>query len=71
MAVTSPPAGLENATASINEFITNGGSVIVCPMCLEAAGHVSEDVITVAVVANPEEGTMLPVPNGNAIVIDY
>lgn len=55
---------------SMNSLQT-GGSVIVCPMCLEAAGHASEDVITVAVVANPEEGTMLPVPNGNAIVIDY
>lgn len=45
--------------------------MIVCPMCLEAAGYVSEDVITGAIVANPEEGTMLPVLNGNAIVIDY
>jgi hypothetical protein len=64
---------LENASASLNEFITNAGSVIVCPMCLEAAAYASEDVKTGAVVANPEEGTMLPVLNGNAIVIviDY
>ncbi len=71
LAVNSPPAGLENSTASLNKFITNGGSVIVCPMCLEVAGYSSEDVITGAIVANPEEGTMLPVLNGNAIVIDY
>jgi sulfur relay (sulfurtransferase) complex TusBCD TusD component (DsrE family) len=71
LGVNSPPAGLENATASINEFITNGGSVIVCPMCLEAAGYSSNDAITGAIVANPEEGTMLSVLNNNAIVIDY
>jgi hypothetical protein len=62
---------LENATASLNEFITNGGSVIVCPMCLEVAGYSTEDVITGAVVANPEEQTMSSVLNNNAIVIDY
>lgn len=71
LAVNNPPAGLENATTSLNEFITNGGSVIVCPMCLEVAGYSPEDVITGAIVANPEEGTMLPILNGNAIVIDY
>lgn len=62
---------MENATASLNDFMTNGGSVIVCPACLQEAGYTPEDVVSGVVVANPEEQTMSPVLNNNAVVIDY
>jgi sulfur relay (sulfurtransferase) complex TusBCD TusD component (DsrE family) len=71
LAVNSPPAGLENATSLMQQFVTNGGSLHVCGPCLEAAGYSPEDVISGAVVANPQEMTMLEVLNNNAIVIDY
>jgi sulfur relay (sulfurtransferase) complex TusBCD TusD component (DsrE family) len=71
LAVNSPTAGLENATSLMNQFTTNGGSVHVCGPCLEAAGYSPEDVIRGAIVASPEEQSMLPVLNNNAIVIDY
>jgi sulfur relay (sulfurtransferase) complex TusBCD TusD component (DsrE family) len=71
LAVNSPPAGLENATSLMQQFVTNGGSLHVCGPCLEDAGYSPEDVISGAIVANPEDMTMLEVLNNNAIVIDY
>ncbi len=50
-------------------FITNGGSVIVCPGCLEEAGFSLEYVVSG--VANPNKQTMSPVLNNNVVVIDY
>ena len=71
LAVSDPPAGLNETSPLMESFITNGGNVYVCLHCLTVAGYTPENVISGVKVAQLHEQTMLKVLDGDAIVIDY
>ena len=71
LAVSEPPAGLNETSSLIQSFISNGGSVYVCPHCLTVAGYTPENVISGVKIADLSKQTMLKVLDGDTIVIDY
>ena len=71
LAVGESQAGLNETSQLIQSFVTNGGSVYVCPHCLTEAGYTPENLISGVKVADMKEQTMLQILDGDAIVIDY
>lgn len=71
LAVSEPPAGLNQTSSLMQSFVTNGGNMYVCSHCLTDAGYTPENVISGVKIAELHEQTMLQVLDGDTIVIDY
>ena len=60
--------GLDMLPRNITNFISNGGNVIICQICLRIAGYNNTDIIDKAVIGRPE---ILSNLLSRATVIDY
>lgn len=60
--------GLNSLTGNVTDFISEGGNVIICEVCLKIAGYNNRDIIDGALIGNPEIMSKLL---SNATVIDY
>jgi predicted peroxiredoxin len=60
--------GLNSLTGNVTDFISEGGNVIICEVCLKIAGYNNSDIIDGALIGNPEIMSKLL---SNATVIDY
>lgn len=60
--------GLNSLTGNVTDFISEGGNVIICEVCLKIAGYNNSDIIEGALIGNPEIMSRLL---SNATVIDY
>ena len=60
--------GLDMLTRNVTNFIADGGTVIICEVCLKIAGYSNSDIIDRAVVGRPE---IISRVLTNATVIDY
>ena len=60
--------GLNSLTGNVTDFISAGGNVIICEVCLKIAGYNNSDIIDGALIGNPELMSRLL---SNATVIDY
>lgn len=60
--------GLNSLTGNVTNFITDGGNVIICEVCLRIAGYNNSDIIDGAIIGKPEIISNLL---SNATVIDY
>jgi len=45
--------GLESLTRNVTDFIYNGGTVIICEVCLKIAGYNNSDVINGSIIGTP------------------
>ena len=45
--------GLEPLTSNVTDFIHNGGTVIICEVCLKIAGYDNSDVINGSIIGTP------------------
>ncbi len=60
--------GLEQLTGNVTNFISQGGKVIICEVCLRIAGYNNTDIIDGANIGKPNVLSNLL---SNATVIDY
>ena len=60
--------GLNSLTGNVTNFISEGGNVIICEVCLRIAGYNNSDIIDGASIGNSEIMSKLL---SNATVIDY
>jgi predicted peroxiredoxin len=60
--------GLDLLTSNVTNFISDGGKVIICEVCLKIAGYNNTDIIDKAVIGKPE---ILSNLLSKATVIDY
>jgi len=60
--------GLDMLTRNVTNFMSNGGNVIICEICLRIAGYNNTDIIDKAVIGRPE---ILSNLLSRATVIDY
>jgi predicted peroxiredoxin len=60
--------GLDLLTSNVTNFISDGGKVIICEVCLRIAGYNNTDIIDRAVIGKPE---ILSNLLSKATVIDY
>lgn len=60
--------GLNSLTGNVTDFISEGGNVVICEVCLKIAGYNNSDIIDGALIGNPELMSRLL---SNATVIDY
>jgi predicted peroxiredoxin len=59
---------LENVINNVTDFISGGGKVVVCEICLEIAGYEKDDLIDGAILGTPEVSSRILT---NATVVDY
>lgn len=45
--------GLEPLTSNVTDFIHNGGTVIICEVCLKIAGYNTSDVLNGSIIGTP------------------
>ena len=55
-------------TRNVTNFISDGGKVIICEVCLRIAGYNNSDIIDKAIVGKPD---ILSNLLSNATIIDY
>lgn len=60
--------GLNNLVQNVTDFISIGGQVVVCKVCLEIAGYDTIETINGTIIATPEITSKILT---NATVIDY
>jgi predicted peroxiredoxin len=60
--------GLDMLTRNVTNFIADGGTVIICEVCLKIAGYNNSDIIDKATIGKPQ---ILSNLLSNATVIDY
>jgi predicted peroxiredoxin len=60
--------GLDLLTSNVTNFISDGGKVIICEVCLKIAGYNNTDIIDKAIIGKPE---ILSNLLSKATVIDY
>jgi predicted peroxiredoxin len=46
--------GLNPLTNNVTNFMSNGGNVIICEVCLKIAGYKNSDIIDGAIIGTPE-----------------
>jgi predicted peroxiredoxin len=46
--------GLQPLTKNVSDFISNGGNVIVCEVCLKIAGYNNTDIIDGSIIGTPK-----------------
>jgi predicted peroxiredoxin len=46
--------GLQPLTKNVSDFISNGGNVIVCEICLKIAGYNNTDIIEGSIIGSPK-----------------
>jgi predicted peroxiredoxin len=59
---------LRNVINNVTDFISGGGKVVVCEICLEIAGYEKDDLIDGAILGTPEVSSRILT---NATVVDY
>ena len=60
--------GLNPLTNNVTNFMSNGGNVIICEVCLKIAGYDNSDIIDGAVVGTP---TIMSELLNKTTVVDY
>lgn len=68
LGLRQPSFIFNDANAMLKNLIANGSAVVVCTPCLAEAGHIPEDLVEGAQMANPEKMANVLT---NATVIDY
>jgi predicted peroxiredoxin len=46
--------GLQPLTKNVSDFVSNGGNVIVCEVCLKIAGYNNTDIIEGSIIGSPK-----------------